>query len=84
MHKNTYKKLSKKFLDYAGKIKTWHPVERNGWIVKFSTFRDTHILLFIVSAYTSETVVRYFSSEDEAVKFINYVIQMDASEEHNL
>lgn len=84
MHKNTFKKLSKSFLDVAGKTKTWHPVERNGWIVKFSTFRDTNILLILVSKYTAETIVRYFINEDEAVKFINYVIELDASEEHGL
>ena len=84
MHKNTNKRLTKSFLDFAGKIKTWHPVERNGWIVKFSTFRDTHILLFLVSAYTAQTIVRYFSHEDEAVKYINYVIELNPAEEHDL
>ena len=84
MHKNTNKRLTKSFLDFAGKIKTWHPVERNGWIVKFSTFRDTNILLLLVSEYTAETIVRYFTNEDEAVKFINYVIELDATQEQGL
>ena len=84
MHKNTYKKLSKHFLEYAGKIKTWHPVERNGWIVKFSSFRSTSILLFLVSEYTAQTVIRYFANEDEAVAFINYVIELDPSQDHDL
>ena len=84
MHKNTYKKLTRNFLEYAGKIKTWHPVERNGWIVKFSSFRDANILLFLVSQYTAQTIIRYFPNEDEAVKFINYIIELDPAQEHEL
>jgi len=84
MHKNTYKRFSRNFLEYAGKTKTWHPVERNGWIVKFSTFRDSNILLFLISEYTAQTIIRYFNHEDEAVKFINYIIELDPSQEHDL
>lgn len=84
MHKNTYKRLSRQFLEYAGKTKTWHPVERNGWIVKFSIFRDTNILLIMVSEYTAQTIIRYFTQEDEAVRFINYIIELDPSAEHDL
>jgi hypothetical protein len=84
MHKNTYTKLSKTFLDYAGKTKSWHPVERNGWVVKFSCFRNSNILLFVISQYTGQTLVRYFSDEDEAVMFINFIIQLDPAQEHDL
>lgn len=31
--------------------------------------------------YTGQTIVRYFDNEDNAVKFINYVIECDPAEE---
>lgn len=58
------------------------PVVRNGWIIKFSVYQNSDILLVVVSRYTGQTIVRYFGEEDDAVKFINMVITKDAS--HNL
>ncbi len=84
MQKNTSKIHSKQFLEFAMKTKSWHPVERNGWIVKFSSYREYNILLLIVSQYTGQTLIRHFTHEDDAVKFINYVVDLDPSEEYNL
>ena len=55
------------------------PVVRNGWIIKFSVYQNSDILLVVVSRYTGQTIVRYFGEEDDAVKFINMVITKDAS-----
>lgn len=75
---------TKRFLEVASKTKSWHPVERNGWIIKFSQYRDSNILLFVISKYTAQTIVRYFSHEDEACRFINYVIELDPEEQYEL
>ena len=61
----------------------FRPVLRNGWIVKFSIYDSKYILVMVVSKYTGETQVRYFSGEMDAVYFINMVCQRDAKERNN-
>ena len=70
-------RASKKFMDVAFTAQSWSPTERNGWIIKFSIYNDDHIMLVFTSKYTGQTVIREFSSEDDAVDFINLVIELD-------
>jgi hypothetical protein len=84
MQSNTKFPPSKKFLDMAVKTKSWMPVARDGWIVKFSIYRDTFILLTVVSQYTGQCIIRQFKNEDEAVMFINMVTMLDAEQEYEL
>jgi hypothetical protein len=84
MQPRTRPSPTKRHLEVAYKTKSWHPVERNGWIIKFSQYRDSNILLFIVSRYTGQTIIRYFPHEDEAVLFINMVVELDADEVYDL
>jgi ABC-type molybdate transport system substrate-binding protein len=65
-------------LEIQSKSKFWHPVCRNGWWIKFSTYRDHYILLMIVSRYTAQTIIRYYENEDDAVAFINFVTTCNA------
>lgn len=65
-------------LEIQSKSKFWHPVSRNGWWIKFSTYRDHYILLMIVSRYTAQTIIRYYENEDEAVAFINFITTCNA------
>ena len=60
-------------LEIESKSKFWNPVYRNGWWIKFSTYRDHYILLMIVSRYTAQTIIRYYEDEMEAVAFINFI-----------
>jgi hypothetical protein len=57
----------------------FQPAVRNGWIIKFSVYKNTEILLMFVSKYTGQTIVRYFSEEDTAVKYINMIIAKDST-----
>lgn len=57
----------------------FQPVIRNGWIIKFSVYKNTEILLMFVSKYTGQTIVRYFPEEDLAVKYINMIISKDST-----
>ena len=68
-------------LDIKAKSKSFSPVTRNGWAIKFSVYRDCNILLLFTSLYTGQTIVRYFTEEDDAVKYINFVTSKDAQEE---
>lgn len=61
-------------------LKSWHPVSRNGWWIKFS-ISNGNILIFFTSSFTGQTVVRFFSHEDSAVKFINYIVNQNPEEE---
>ena len=72
----TQRKLSKQTklkLEVESKSRFYQPVNRNGWWIKFSTYRDHYILLMIISRYTAQTIIRYYQDEDEAVAFINFV-----------
>jgi hypothetical protein len=57
----------------------FHPVVRNGWVIKFSIYKNTGILLIFTSKYTGQTIIRYCDSEDGAVDYINIVIEKDAT-----
>ena len=57
----------------------FQPAVRNGWIIKFSVYKNTEILLMFVSKYTGQTIVRYFPEEDIAVKYINMIIAKDST-----
>ena len=65
-------------LEIESKTRFWQPVNRNGWWIKFSTYRDHFILLTIVSKYTAQTIIRYYKDEDEAVAFINFITTCNA------
>lgn len=60
---------------------SFQPVVRNGWAIKFSTHRDDNILLIFTSVYTAKTVVRYFTDEQDAVQFINYMMAQNAQDD---
>jgi hypothetical protein len=68
-------------LEIANNSTTYLPVNRNGWWIKFSVYNGYNILLVFTSMYTGQTILRYYDNEDDAVKFINYVIESDPAEE---
>jgi hypothetical protein len=80
----TKRQPSKRFLDIALKTKSWMPVARDGWIIKFSIYRDTFVLLTVVSQYTGQCIIRQFKNEDDAVMFINMVTMLNAEQEYEL
>jgi hypothetical protein len=57
----------------------FQPAVRNGWIIKFSVYKNAEILLMFVSKYTGQTIIRYFPEEDLAVKYINMIIAKDST-----
>jgi hypothetical protein len=61
-------------------LRSWNICERNGWFIKLSIHREVNILLIFTSTFTGQTIVRYFTDEDEAVNFINFIIEKDADE----
>jgi|NOAtaT_7_FD_contig_111_506755_length_609_multi_7_in_0_out_0_3 hypothetical protein len=69
------------FLQIANNTRSWLPVNRNGWWIKFSTYHSHNILIFFVSQHTGQTIVRYFDNEDDAVKYINYICDLDPTVE---
>lgn len=75
--KQSNSQATKRFLQAASEIKFWSPVVRNGWLIKFSVNDNENVLITFISVYTNATVIRYFSDEDDAVKFINYMTNQD-------
>jgi hypothetical protein len=68
-------------LDIRSNSRSFSPVVRNGWAIKFSVYRVDNILLIFTSCFTGQTIVRYFIDEDKAVNFINYITEHNPHEE---
>ena len=69
------------YMDIKNNYKSFQMIIRNGWAIKFSVYRGENILLIFTSTFTCQTVVRYFTNEDEAVDFINYITAQNPQEE---
>lgn len=78
--KSSNQKVKNLRLEIESKTKFWNGVVRNGWWIKFSVYRDHFILLTIVSRYTAQTIIRYYTSEEEAVSFINFITTCNAQD----
>jgi hypothetical protein len=84
MEKKTFKLSSPRamlYLDIKNNYKSFQLIIRNGWAIKFSVYRGENILLVFTSTFTCQTVVRYFTNEDDAVDFINYITAQNPQEE---
>lgn len=42
----------------------------NGWYIKASDWEGSHITFFIVSKYTGETFIQYFTNQHDATNMI--------------
>jgi hypothetical protein len=80
MQERIQKQLSRNFLDATIKTKSWQPVVKNGWLIKFSVYKENCVLLLILSKSTSQTIVRHFTSEDYACEYITYIVQLDSAQ----
>lgn len=69
------------FIENEKKCMSFSPVNRNGWWIKFSTSKNNSILLVFTSMFTGQTIVRFFGEEDEAVQFINFIIENNPTQE---
>jgi hypothetical protein len=57
-------------------LRTFHPVIRNYWWIKFSTYKN-NVLLVIGSTLTGQITVTYYTDEDRACDFVNWVLEQD-------
>jgi hypothetical protein len=71
-------------MSLAVKTKSWAPVLRNGWYIKFSVYKDTNVLLNILSTITGQLIIRHFTNEDDACMFLNYIMDLDPSQKYEL
>ena len=78
MQKKSFKQVHKLYLEMLSKSKSWSPIARNGWVIKFSTIGDDILLIFF-SQYTAQTIIRHFNNEEDAIHFINYMLVRDSS-----
>jgi hypothetical protein len=60
-------------MEIKNNSRSFAPIIRNGWMIKFSTYRDNNILLIFTSMHTGQTIIRYFNDEEDAVMYINYI-----------
>jgi hypothetical protein len=75
--------FSRNYLDVAIKTKSWQPVFKNGWEIKFSIYQENFILLFFHSKHTGQLFVRQFTDEDCACDYVNFIVELDSTQFHN-
>jgi hypothetical protein len=75
MQKKQLITTQEKYNQIKSDLKLWSTVERNGWYIKFSILRDECVLLIFVSGDTYQTIIRYFSNEDDAITYINFICE---------
>jgi hypothetical protein len=81
MQEKSYKNSKTSLLGHIkSNLVSFRPVLRNGWIIKFSIYDNKNILLMIVSKYTAETMIKYFTEEKEAVDYINFIVSREPKE----
>jgi hypothetical protein len=62
--------------DIIRHIRSWHPVIREYWWIKFSNYKG-NILLFVGSTLTGQLTTQYFTDENLACEYINWVLNQD-------
>jgi hypothetical protein len=62
--------------DIIRHIRSWHPVIRDYWWIKFSNYKG-NILLFVGSTLTGQLTTQYFTDENLACEYINWVLNQD-------
>jgi len=67
-------------LEIKNNSRSFAPVIRNGWMIKFSVHRESNILLVFTSIHTGQTLVRYFTDEDSAVEYLNFITTRNPNE----
>ncbi len=60
-------------------LTSFQPLSRNGWLIKLSVLDNEKTLIVVMSMFTHQTIIRYFTNEVEAVHFINFILDSDAS-----
>jgi hypothetical protein len=78
MRKKKFQK-AEKFLEIQSQGITFAAINRNGWWIKLSMYKH-YVLMVFVSAYTGQTVIRYYADENDAVEFINHIMNLDPTQ----
>jgi hypothetical protein len=65
-------------VDIIKELRTFHPVIRNYWWIKFSTYKN-NVLLVIGSTLTGQVTITHYTDEDRACDFVNWVLDQDPS-----
>ena len=57
------------------KLVSFPEIRRGNWHIKTSVLQYQQILIVAINKGTAETVVRYFTDDDSAAEFINYIVE---------
>ena len=69
---------SERFKDKTIDLTSFVPIMKNDWVIKFSLYEETRVLIVFMSLHTHQVVIRHFNSEERAVGYINFVVDHDA------
>lgn len=74
--------MSKKieFREFSENVNSWKIAQRNGWAIKISTHNDETVMMVFASQYTGQSIIRYCSNQEEAIKIIDYITHKNARE----
>ena len=80
MRNKKEKSMSNNFQEYYSKLNSWKLVQRNGWAIKISIITENSIVILFASQYTGQSILRYCSTEDDALEIINTITARNARE----
>ena len=61
----------------AKNLVSFPTVRRGNWQLKASIYKDSQVLLVANNMMTDGFIIRVFDNDDEASKFINFIVDKD-------
>jgi hypothetical protein len=63
-----------------GKLISFVTVRRANWLFKASVYHDKYVMIVAINVQTAEFHTKYFSDQNEAVNWLEYIVDKDTTE----
>ena len=63
-----------------GKLISFVTVRRANWLFKASVYHDKYVMIVAINVQTAEFHTKYFSDQNEAVNWLEYIVVKDTTE----
>lgn len=63
-----------------GKLISFVTVRRANWLFKASVYYDKYVMIVAINVQTAEFHTKYFSDQNEAVNWLEYIVDKDTTE----
>ena len=63
-----------------GKLISFVTVRRANWLFKASVYHDKYVMIVAINVQTAEFHTKYFSNQNDAVNWLEMVVEKDSSQ----